>query len=454
MRHKRIGQLSFSHITPKCDLVKELEIVSGILDANPSVYDLAYGDLVGLKQSNTGREGMKAEQVVRCMYLKQSRNLTYEELAFHLGDSIAMRAFARLDRGQYPTDSTLQENIKAIGPGTWEFINGHLIGYAEDEGIERGRKVRIDSTSIESNIHHPTDATLLRDGVRLITRLLVEGNTLCPAPRYKFSDHRRAVKRRVLKIQNAKKPGERKKSYAQLLEIAERVRAYAVEAIPVLYGFGSQDVMERMRAKVLAGELERAVSTFERIMDQTRRRVILEERVPATEKVVSFFECHTDIIEKGSRETVYGHKAFLVGGASGLIVDCVVPKGNPADSAMFIPMMERQRRLYGRVPRQASADGGFASGKNLRDAKGMGIKDVSFSKRKGLSIQQMVKSAWVYRMLKNFRAGIEANISRLKRVFGLSRCTWTGWVGFKQYVWSAIVSYNLTVMARLKMQPV
>jgi IS5 family transposase len=453
MRHKRIGQLSFSHITPKCDVVKELEIVSSILDANPEVYDLAFSDLVGLKQPDTGRTGMKAEQVVRCMYLKQSRNLTYEELAFHLSDSIAMRAFARLDRGQYPTDSTLQENIKAIGPETWEFIHGRLIGYAEDEGIEKGRKVRIDSTSVESNIHHPTDATLLQDGVRLITRLLVEGKTLSPAPRYTFSDHRRVVKRRVLKIQNAKKPEERKKSYAQLLEIAGRVRGYAAQAIPLLYAHRSKDVTERMRARMLAEELERAVSTFDRVIDQTRRRVILGEKVPACEKVVSFFECHADIIEKGGRESVFGHKVFLVGGASGLIVDCVVPKGNPADSAMFIPMMERQKLLYGRAPRQASADGGFASGKNLRDAKGMGIKDVSFSKRKGLSIQQMVKSAWVYRMLKNFRAGIEANISRLKRVFGLNRCDWTGWVGFKQYVWSAIVSYNLTVMARLKMQP-
>src|SRR5512138_3665712 len=414
MRHKRIGQMSLSHIIPKCDVVKELEIVSGILDSNPEIYDFAFRDLVGLKQHDTGRAGMKAEQVVRCMYLKQSRNLTYEDLAFHLGDSNAMRAFARLDRGQYPTDSTLQENIKAIGPETWEFIHSQLIGYAEDQGIEKGRKVRIDSTSIERNIHHPTDATLLQDGVRLITRLQTEGESLFPPPRYKFSDHRRVVKRRVLKIQNARKPEDRKRSYSQLLEIAERVRGYAIGAIPALYAHQSQVALEKMRARMIAEELERAVSTFERVMNQTRRRVILGEKVPAPEKVVSFFECHADIIEKGGRETVYGHKVFLVGGASGLILDCVVPRGNPADSGMFVPMMQRQKILYGRPPRQASADGGFASKQNLHYAKGLGIKDVSFSKRKGLSIQQMVKSAWVYRMLKNFRAGIEANISRLK----------------------------------------
>jgi transposase, IS5 family len=256
-----------------------------------------------------------------------------------------------------------------------------------------------------------------------------------------------------MKIHDAKKPEERKKSYAQLLEIAGRVRGYAFEAIASLFAHRSKLSTEKMRARILGEELERAISIFDRVIDQTRRRVILGEKVPASEKVVSFFECHTDIIEKGGRQTVYGHKVFLAGGSSGLILDCIIPKGNPADSAMSVPLMEGQKSLYGRAPRQASADGGFASRDNLRTSKTMGVKDVSFSKRKGMSIQEMVKSTWVYRMLRNFRAGIEANISCLKRAFGLNRCGWTGWVGFKQYIWSAIISYNLTVMARLKMQP-
>jgi IS5 family transposase len=186
-------------------------------------------------------------------------------------------------------------------------------------------------------------------------------------------------------------------------------------------------------------------------MDQTERRVIRGEKVPAAEKVTSFFECHTDIIVKGGRDTQYGHKVFLAGGDSGLITDCVVLRGNPADSAMFQHMIGRQKALYGRVPRQAAADGGFASKENLTWAKTEGIKDVMFAKRKGLAVLEMVKSNWVYKKLRNFRAGIEANISRLKRAFGFDRCSWTGWPGFRQYVWSAIVSYNLSVLGRLKL---
>jgi IS5 family transposase len=176
--------------------------------------------------------------------------------------------------------------------------------------------------------------------------------------------------------------------------------------------------------------------------------VIDGEKVPAREKVFSIFECHTDIIEKGNRETIYGHKLFLTTGQSGLILDCVVERGNPADTSLFLPLMDRQEEIFGRTPRQVAADGGFASEDNLKDAKERGIKDVAFAKRKGLKVLEMVKSQWVYRKLRNFRAGIEAGISTLKRAFGLSRCTWSGWDGFLRYVGSAVASFDLLLIAR------
>ena len=187
------------------------------------------------------------------------------------------------------------------------------------------------------------------------------------------------------------------------------------------------------------------------MIDQTHRRVVCKEKVPASEKIVSFFECHTDIIQKGGRDTTYGHKVFLSGGVSGLIMDCVIERGNPSDSERFASLLERLRGINQRMPRQVAADGGFASRTNLEWAKENGVRDMSFSKRKGLSVLEMVKSNWVYKRLKNFRAGIEANISTLKRAFGLTRSTWSGWAGFKQYVWSSVVSYNLSLLARLKL---
>ena len=186
------------------------------------------------------------------------------------------------------------------------------------------------------------------------------------------------------------------------------------------------------------------------MIDQTDRRVFKGEKVPASEKIVSFFEDHTDIIVKGRRDTEYGHKVFLSGGASTMILGCLIVRGNPADSDQYQPLLEQHKAWYGRMPRQVTADGGFASKENLAFAKEHGVKDAVFAKKRGLSILDMAKSAWVYKKLRNFRAGIEAGISTLKRAFGLDRCTWSGWEGFKRYVWSSIVSYNLLVLARIR----
>jgi IS5 family transposase len=449
MREKRVTQQNIFHILASTEIGRELEAISNLLNENRQILDYVYDDLVALKDPETGRLGMTAEQVLRCAILKQYRNLTYEELAFHLVDSRSFRAFAKLEWGQKPAASTLQENIKSVSEATWETINRVIIGYAAKQDLEKGRTIRMDSTAVESDIHYPTDSSLLQDGIRIITRLLIEGKRLYPTPGYTFSDHRRVVKKREIRILNSKKEEERKKCYRDLIEIALRVKGYAVDAIGVLETFRSPLSDAVLDARVLAEKLERVIGNLSRVIDQTRRRVIDGETVPASEKVVSFFECHTDIIEKGNRETTYGHKLFLVGGASGLIIDCVMERGNPADSAKYLDLLDRQEEIYGRFPRQASADGGFASKDNLKKAKERGVSDVSFSKRKGLAVLEMVKSSWVYKQLRNFRAGIEANISVLKRAFGLTRSTWSGWAGFKQYVRSAIFAYNLLTLGRL-----
>ena len=184
------------------------------------------------------------------------------------------------------------------------------------------------------------------------------------------------------------------------------------------------------------------------MIDQTTRRVFHGESVPATEKLVSLFETHVDVLVKDRRDTYYGHKLFLTGGRSGLILDCAIPKGNLADSTWAVLMLQRQCTLYGRPPRQASLDGGFASRDNLTQAKALGVRDVCFAKRRGLALLDMVKSSWVCRKLKRFRAGIESVISLLKRAFGLARCTWKGDTGFVAYVRLGVLTANLLLLAR------
>ena len=451
MRRKFNPQLNLFTSMARNKIAKELQLISQVLDATPKVLDVVYQELVRSACPTTGRKGMTADQVLRCALLKQYRQLTYEELAFHLEDSSSFRGFSRLEMGQYPCKSILQRNIKALREETWETINRVILGYAKQEKIESGRKVRIDATAVETDIHHPTDSTLLADGVRIITRWLAEGKGLSPSPCYAYSDHRRVVKKRVLIILNTNKEAVRQGAYRDLLMYAGKVRAYALAAIPELSVYQAREIADRFAGKVLAEKLARAVGLLGKVIDQTDRRVFKEERVPAAEKVVSFFEDHTDIIVKKRRETEYGHKIFLTGGVSSMILDCLIVRGNPADTTKYGQLLVRQQELYNRMPRQVSADGGFASKDNLAFAKQHKVKDAVFAKKRGLSVVDMAKSAWVYKVLRNFRAGIEAGISTLKRAFGLDRCTWKGWEGFGRYVWSSIVSYNLLVLARTKL---
>jgi IS5 family transposase len=198
----------------------------------------------------------------------------------------------------------------------------------------------------------------------------------------------------------------------------------------------------------MAEELKEVIRLTQSVIEQTTRRVIHDEPVPACEKIVSIFEPHTDIIVKDRRDTFYGHKVCLTGGGSNLITDCWILEGNPADTALTDQMLERHKEIYGHYPLKAALDGGFASKSNLRTAKGKGIKDVCFAKKRGLEEEEMCRSPWVYKQLRRFRAGIESGISWLKRCFGFARCMWKSLPSFHSYVWASVVSANLLTLAR------
>ena len=427
---------------------KELEAISRVLDANPPMAAAVARDLVrGVAEADLGCRGMSGDQVLRVLVLKQMKGFSYEDLHFHLMDSATYRTFCRFGALEpVPARATLAENVKKVRPDTLEEINRLLLGHAKRERIETGRTVRIDATVVETNIHRPTDSSLLDDGVRVLTRLLGEARDLVGFR--EWSDHTRRAKRRMLAIRNAKSPARRTAAYRDLLRVARKTAGYGEAAVQALEAAGAAGGAEGGAAAQLAGETRELLVWFWMVIDQTERRVLGGETVPADEKVFSLFEPHTDIIIKDNRETYYGHKVTLTGGRSGLILDCVIERGNPADSTRTVPMLERQQEIYGRVPRQASFDGGFASRKNLAGAKALGVRDVCFAKKRGLEVTDMVRSSWVYQRLRNFRAGIEGMISFLKRAFGLGRCTWKGQLSFQSYVWASVLSANLLTLAR------
>jgi len=444
MRQERTVQATIFEVFAQHEIGCELKAISQWLDGQRPLVSLVAGDLRRQGVRETGRQGLPAETVLRCALLKQQRQLSYEELAFHLEDSASFRAFARLPLKWSPKKSVLHQTIGAIRAETWEAVNQALLVSAQQEKLESGATVRIDSTVSAALMHQPSDSTLLWDGVRVMTRLLRRAGRLPEAPAVRWRDRRRLAKKRARAIDYSRGKAKKRALYRELIAAAQATRAElqtVAEGLAETVGMAA----ERWRAGV-----NHYLPLIARIIDQSERRVLKGEAVPAGEKLVSLFEPHADIIVKGGREVQYGHKLNLATGKSGLILDVVIEDGNPADAERFLPMLDRQIARHGAPPRQTAADGGYASRDNLKQAKARGVQDVAFHKKCGIAVADMVKSPWVYRRLRNFRAGIEAGISCFKRAYGGARCTWRGLDHFKTYIWSAVVAHNLVLFARLK----
>lgn len=442
MRQERTVQASIFDLFAEHEIGRELKAMSQWLDEHFDLLELVAGDLRQHGVKETGREGLPAEAVLRCALLKQYCQLSYQELAFYLEDSSSFRAFARLPWGWSPKKSVLHKTISAIRAQTYEVINQALLCTARKEKVEAGNVIRVDSTVTAALIHEPSDSSLLWDAMRVIVDLLLAGSGLGSAT--PWHDHRCAAKRRAHAIRYTRGRAKRIKNYRELLKVVHATLGYLQamqEGLPLTAGAA---------AIAWHAQVRHYKPLIHKVIAQTERRVLAGEQVPASDKLVSLFEPHTDIIVKGRRDVQYGHKINLTTGRTGMVLDLVVEAGNPADSARLMPMLERHIALYGEAPRQAVADGGYASRDNLKAAKACGVHDMAFHKKCGIKIEDMVKSNWTYRKLRNFRAGIEAGISCLKRAYGLGRCTWRGLDHFKAYVWSSVLAYNLALFGRLR----
>jgi len=448
MREKRTVQMNLFAQYADHEIGRELKAMSAWLDDHPVILDWLAKDLSPERLQAVGRKGLSLDAAIRCALLKQYRKLTYDELVFCLKDSISCQGFARLTEGWTPEKSALQGVIASISAETWEQVNRCLVLDAEAQGVENGRQVRVDSTVTDSNIHAPTDSSLLVDSVRVMVRLLRVAESLCGGILF-FHDHHRRAKKRGREIIYIKGKDKKAKLYKDLVSVTRKTLEYVMFALNKT----PDGVTDPLAWEVWRVETRHYIPLIVGVIDQTERRVFQGETVPVKEKIVSLFEEHTDIIVKGNRDIQYGHKINLSTGTSGLVLDVIIEAGNPADSDRFLPLLDRLNDLYGRPPRQMAADGGYASKENLDKTKERGVNDVAFHKKRGLAVEDMAKSPWVYRKLRNFRAGIEAGISCLKRRWGLSRCTWKGLAHFKAYVWSSIFAHNLAVFARRQAEP-
>lgn len=444
MRETRTVQTSIFDFYSQHEFSDFLRNLSDLLDAHPEILAELEQDLITQKAQATGRKGLSVESIFRCMLLKQITGVSYDMLAFHLADSNSYRSFARLDRDCRPGKSALSLNIRRMRPQTLKAIFERMGVNAVAQGIMNIDQLRIDSSVVKSNIAPPSDSQLLDDGIRVLSRLFAKSRD-CTGVKLRLTDYRKDSRSLAARIFYGKKV-EKDTLYADLIPLAKRVAKQSERAI--------EQVQRHCQCPQLSqpwiDQVMHYRQLLDRVIDQTERRVLNGEKVPATEKIFSLFEPHTDIIIKGLREIEYGHKINLATDKSGLITAFMIEKGNPCDTERFIPLVEAHQALYGCTPSTTIADGGYASQANIKAGKGLGIKRVAFHKKKGISVNMMGIKEKTLKKLRDFRAGIEGNISELKRAFGASKALWKGEDGFMAFVWSSVISYNLTRMVRLK----
>ena len=346
MRKRNQKQMPLTPRTFDHPHAMELEIISQILDDIPTINELAWQELTrNVATVGTGAEGMSAEQVVRCAIVKQMEDYSYDELAFHIVDSSCYRGFCRIGIAHKGfKKSALCHAIKALSPATWESINRLLVVYAKEKKVEKGREVRIDSTVVSSHIHTPSDSSLLWDAVRVLTRLLSQAREQVQSFNIPFTDHTKRAKKRMMGVMNAREKKSQKKHYRDLLTVTTKTLSYAERARRFLNSYLSPDPTQILLAQKIAEALATYTELTRMVIDQTERRILQGESVPASEKIVSLFEPHTDIIVKDHRDTFYGHKICVTGGASNLITDCVILDGNPADTTLTDQMLDRDRK--------------------------------------------------------------------------------------------------------------
>jgi IS5 family transposase len=442
MRETRKLQASLFDNYAKHEFGIQLKALSELLDEHTEILPLIEKDLVGPLVKKVGRCGLSVESVFRCLLLKQQLQVSYEQLSFHLSDSMSYRTFTRLPEGLSPSSSGLQSTIRSIRPETLEKVYEVLSIKWIEEGKMSLEKSRIDSTVVKSHITPPSDSQLLNDSVRVLSRFFAKSQSETGV-KIRFTDKRKASKSLAFAIFNAKN-AIKETLYPEMLILARVVLRQADRALKKVKAEGEST----LKTQKWIGGVEHFRSLLSQVIDQTQSRVIDKKSVPASEKIVSIFEEHTDIIVKGFRDVQYGHKVNLSTEDNGFITCFSIEKGNPADKDLFLPVLDAHTKNYKRLPTSTVCDGGYASKKNASDGRSLGLKHAVFHKRVGISYQDMGVKIKTFKKLRNFRAGVEGNISELKRAFGAGKAKWKGHDGFKAFVWSSVLCYNLVRMAR------
>ena len=438
-----------------------LQAISDFLDEHAELVLKVGGDLRrGLKRPDTGRNGMTAQEVLRSLVLMRIKNGDYRELRERIADGYTLRQFTGFNCRPVPKHNAFQRAFVRLTPVTLRAVNGLVVEAAVGLGLEDGTKLRVDTTVVQTDIHHPTDSTLLWDVVRVLARLLVRLGDLLGRRIRGFRNRTRAARRRMQAIQRmsaAQRQRQQTGKYRQLIGIAEEVLAGARSALKDPRNARGRDLFSDLAIEGLRREIGHYCGLADRVIDQARCRVLEGEQVPNADKIYSIFEPHTDLIKRGKVQTPveFGHKVFLAESARGLITQYDVLRGNPSDEHHVGHSLERHAQAFGRVPELYSADRGFFSERNLTLCHGSGVNVVCIPQAGGRkdAVRQAGEKAPAFKQGQRFRAGIEGRISVLFRGRGMKRCLAQGFERFELLVGAAVLANNLMRIASLLSKP-
>jgi IS5 family transposase len=457
-----VRQVSFADAELRAkaaDRNPRLTVIAKLLDARPELVNKVARDLrVGLQKPRTGRNGLSPFQVLRALVLQRIEDLDLRSLAERIADGIAWRVFAGFDSQPVPRHDAFNRAFNRLSPDTIHQISDQLVEWAVEAGLEDGSRLRVDTTVVETDIRFPSDSSLLWDCVRVITREVKRLAEDAPKAARRFQDHTRKVRRRFQEISRMTRQQRHQHQlvkYRDMLRTTEQVLAAARVVLPKARNKAAActDLMRGIRINAQCDLIEHYCTLADRVVDQTRRRVLHHEQVPVAEKVFSIFEPHTDCIVRGKAQkpVEFGHKVFLAESGHGLITDYRVLDGNPQDEIHVGPTLFKHEKRFERPPHVFAADRGFYSAANLGACRQAGVKVESIPQRGGGKTAERLayEKTRAFKKAQRFRAGVEGRISVLMRGRGMRRCLSRGRRRFEAFVGMAVLANNLLILAEL-----
>jgi transposase, IS5 family len=410
------------------------------------------------KSRSRGRKGTPAELVLRLLVLKHVRNWSYEVLEREVRANLVYRHFTRVGGGKVPDAKTMGRWGVAVGPEALERVHARIVAIARENRVIKGRRMRVDTTVVETNIHYPTDSSLLGDGVRVLTRTMKKITEIAGSKGTELRDRSRSVQLKVLEIARAARAkGQQsqeklKSAYGRLLHATSRVVGQAKRfAEEITAGVKrSRTTLNQMALERLREELDTMVPLVKQVTKQTRARIFHGD-TRTQGKILSLFEPSTEVIRKGkaAKPNEFGKMVKLQEAENQIVVDYEVYARRPNDADLLIPAIETHRAKLGRAPYLVAADAAFYSAKNEAGAKARGIKRVCIPNRstKCKERRREQKKRW-FRNGQKWRTGCEGRISVVKRRHGLNRCRYKGEVGMQRWVGLGVIADNLVNIGR------